>query len=78
MMDWGAGRIMSNQGKLGGLGSAAIVGGGHLQAGARGANALIGRNFMSINKWGAGSFAALGMGSGAYIGNSILGSNRSY
>jgi hypothetical protein len=68
----GGGKLASNIGigmsRVGGLGT-------------RGAGALggaIGRNSIAINKYGGRALMGLGVASGAYIGSSILGSNRGY
>jgi hypothetical protein len=71
-------------GMMGGGKLASNVGVGMSMAGslgARGAGALggaIGRNSVAINKYGGRALMGLGVASGAYIGSSILGSNRGY
>jgi hypothetical protein len=71
-------------GMMGGGKLASNVGIGMSMAGslgARGAGALggaIGRNSVAINKYGGRALMGLGVASGAYIGSSILGSNRGY
>lgn len=51
------------------------------QRGAGGASALssmIGRYSVRVNKWGGIALMGLGIGSGAMIGSSIIGSNQGY
>lgn len=38
----------------------------------------LGQNQVSVNKWGGRALMGAGVASGAYIGSSILGSNRGY
>jgi hypothetical protein len=45
---------------------------------AGGASNLIGRNMVRVNKWGSRALMGLGVGSGAMIGSSIIGSNQGY
>lgn len=44
--------------------------------GARGASRFIGRNAITANKYAGYGMAAMGVGAGAYIGSTVLNSNR--
>ena len=67
-----------------GAGISSNAGFGMLRAGNLGqrgmgaASSFIGKNSVSVNKYGGMGLAALGLGASAHIGSSVIGSNRGF
>lgn len=73
-----AGHVATGLGGLGGLASRIPKIGGTIDRGLTRAAGFVGTNQNRINRIGAGTLLALGTASSAYIGSSILSSNRGY
>lgn len=67
--------VRSNGNIFGSAGVRAVAGINRL--GTSGAG-FIGNNAVAVNKWGGRAASAAGIGAAAYIGSSVIGSNRGY
>jgi hypothetical protein len=67
------------EGRIGGpLATYGARGLGFAQRGIGTARGFLGGNALAVNKWAGRGMATLGAASGAYIGSSVIGSNRGY
>jgi hypothetical protein len=77
MSNYGAG-LARGTGITSNLGFGMLRGGITAQRGLSAASGFIGNNAVAVNKWGGRGLAAAGFGSAAYMGSSMIGSNRGY